>query len=408
MATGGIPNFGEQEKLTSITMDVNNVSDETLFQITPTEVILGESLLTPGLQTTVRVQSYYHNLPIKILDDFKGKTITINMERPILAEFGFPSKMKVRQQIYRLENRKPLTNVVELFTLRACDPTLLIDAETLVSKSWKCTTPSAVVGEVLPGCAGARSIEIESCAPARDYVARNIHPFKVVAEQADVALTIDGNDPSFLHYMTYENFGTHHFKSLKKLCEADSIIEYFFDETASASGYANPRAIMTNSFPCDFDLLSDILNGIGPDGASLSSLISFNPLSSVASLLGSQVSGCGNGSGVLKAAMTNFSSEQAQQACPDYSQFFALKRQARMGLLEQDKIALRITVPWNPILNVGKIITLKLQNKNDPKQLNYGSGDYLIMSLTHNLKNGGFSTTTMDCVSKTVGQGGIV
>lgn len=406
MATDGIPNFGEQEKLTSIKMDVN-VSDQTLFQITPTEVILGESLLFPGLQTTVTVQSYYHNLPIKDLNSFKGKTIAIYMERPVLAKFGYPSKMEVVQQIYRLENRKKLTNVVELFTLRACDPTLLIDAETLVSKSWKCTTPSAVVSEVLPGCAGARSVEVEPSDPARDYVARNIHPFKVVAEQAEVALA-GGNDPSFLHYMTYENFGTHHFKSLKKLCEADSIIEYYFDETASLSGYANPRAIMTNSFPCDFDLLSDILNGIGPDGASISSLFSFNPFNRLAGLLGSQVQGCGNGSGVLKAAMTNYASEQAQQACPDYSQFFALKRQARMGLLEQDKIALRLTVPWNPILNVGKIITLKLQNKNDPKQLNYGSGDYLIMSLTHNLKNGGFSTTTMDCVSKTVGQGGIV
>lgn len=399
-------NRGEISKLTSIKMDVN-VPDETLFEITPQEVILGESLLTPGLQTTVTVQSYFHNLPIKVLDNFKGKTLTISLERPILEKFGYPSKMEVQQTIYRLENRKRLTNVVESFTLRACDPTLLIDAETLVSKSWKCTTPSSVVSEVLPGCAGARSTDIESCAPARDYVARNIHPFKVVAEQADVALA-GGNDPSFLHYMTYQNGGTHHFRSLKSLCAADSIIEYFFDETASLSGYANPRAIMSNSFPCDFDLLSDILNGIGPDGSGAASLISFNPFSSVASLLGSQVSGCGNGSGVLKAAMTNFSSEQAQQACPDYSQFFALKRQARMGLLEQDKIALRLTVPWNPILNVGKIITLKLQNKNDPRLLNYGSGDYLIMSLTHNLKNGGFSTTTMDCVSKTVGQGGIV
>jgi hypothetical protein len=387
-------------------MDVN-VPDETVFEITPQEVILGESLLTPGLQTTVTVQSYYHNLPIKVLDNFKGKTISISLNRPVLAKFGYPSTMEVQQTIYRLENRKMLNNVVETFTLRACDPTLLIDAETLVSKSWKCTTPSAVVSEVLPGCAGARSTDIESCAPARDYVATNIHPFKVVAEQADVALA-GGNDPSFLHYMTYQNGGTHHFRSLKSLCSASPIIEYFFDETASLSGYANPRAIMSNSFPCDFDLLSDILNGIGPDGADMSSLISFNPLSSIVSLLGSQIQGCGSGSSVLKAAMSNFSSEQAQHACPDYSQFFALKRQARMGLLEQDKIALRLTVPWNPILNVGKIITLKLQNKNDPKKLNYGSGDYLIMSLTHNLKNGGFSTTTMDCVSKTVGQGGIV
>ena len=105
--------------------------------------------------------------------------------------------------------------------------------------------------------------------------------------------------------------------------------------------------------------------------------------------------------------MTNFASQQ-QGGCPDFSQFYALKRQARMALLEEDKIALKITVPWNPILNAGKIIRLTLNNKNDPAQKNYGSGDYLIKSLTHNIKYGGFSTTTMDCVSQTVGRGGIV
>lgn len=185
-------------------------------------------------------------------------------------------------------------------------------------------------------------------------------------------------------------------------------MEYFFDETASLSGYANPRAIMTHSFPCDFDLLSDLLNGIGPDGSSMTSLISFNPLSRISSMLGNQIRGCGSGSAILNAAMSNFGSEQQQNACPDYSQFFALKRQARMALLEEDKIALKITVPWNPVLNAGKIIKVTLNNKNDQSKKNYGSGNYLIKSLTHNIKFGGFATTTMDCVAQTVGQGGIV
>ncbi len=74
-----------------------------------------------------------------------------------------------------------------------------------------------------------------------------------------------------------------------------------------------------------------------------------------------------------------------------------------MNLLESDKIALRITVPWNPELHAGEIIKLTLKNKNDPDQLNYGSGEYLIVSMTHNIRRGGFGTTTMDCVSKTVG-----
>ena len=77
-----------------------------------------------------------------------------------------------------------------------------------------------------------------------------------------------------------------------------------------------------------------------------------------------------------------------------------------MALLEKDKIALRLTVPWNTIYNVGKVIRIKLYNAEvGTKGFNYGSGDYLITSLIHNIKSGGYSTITMDCVSKTVGQG---
>jgi hypothetical protein len=64
-------------------------------------------------------------------------------------------------------------------------------------------------------------------------------------------------------------------------------------------------------------------------------------------------------------------------------------------------------VPWNPELNAGKIIRLRLPNKEDETgaTLNYGSGDYLIVSLKHHIKRGQPSTITMDCVSRTVGAG---
>lgn len=398
------------DTLTDIKINVS-VSDENLDQITPVEIILGESLLTPGLQTSVRVHSYIHNLPIKNLDEYKNKNIFLYLERPILQRFGINPVMEVSQVVYRLDNRKLINNSTEEFTLHACDQTLLTDAETLVSNFWKCTTPSTVVRQVLSSCAGARSMNIESSTPARDYMAENIHPFQVVAQQANAALA-DGNDPSFLHFMTYENFGTHHFRSLNKMTKQSPVMEFvYIGETGNNAGYADPSNIMTYSFPCDFDLLSDILNGIGPNGDG-SSLGLFDQNLKKFSLFGSQVIGCGVGSGVLKAAMSNFASSQQNNACPDYSQFYLLKRQARMGLLEQDKIALRITVPFNTSLNVGKVIRVKLYNKQAVETrnaqgniLNYGSGDYLIMSMTHNIKQGGFATTTMDCVSETVGSG---
>ena len=113
------------------------------------------------------------------------------------------------------------------------------------------------------------------------------------------------------------------------------------------------------------------------------------------------------GGGVHKVAMSNQNSEKAADSCPDYVRVSVDKRQARMALLEKDKIALRLTVPWNTVYNAGKVINIILKNNADKsgQLLNYGSGKYLISSLVHNIKAGGYSTITMDCVSQTVGHG---
>jgi hypothetical protein len=378
----------------------------TLFdQVTPKEVILVESLLTPGLQTSVKCHSSLHNLPVKDLNQFRASNLIMELVKPNLEKWALPTKLNIDQVVYRLSDRKLVNDAVEEFVLHACDQTLLDDAATLVSKMWKCTTPSAVVSEVLSSCAGARSLDVESAQPTRDYMAENIHPFQVVNQQAQAALA-GGNDPSFLHYMTYQALGTHHFRSLKSLCEGNVEMVYYYDQAGIAGGgYGNPFGLMTHSFPCDFDLLSDVLNGIGPDGKDINTFVSFNPLMRMANQFGSKTIGCGIGSGNPKIGMSAAGSESQQNMCPDYSAQYVLKRQARMGMLEQDKIALRITVPWVAHLNVGKVIRMELYNKKDGMIRNFGSGDYLIHSLTHNIKLGGFSTLTMDCVSQTVGSG---
>ena len=214
-----------QDILTQITMKLN-IPPELILQMTAMEVILGESLLKPGLQTAVRVHSYLHVLPVKNLDMFKNSTLDIVMQRKILKQFGINDTMRVNQVVYRLDNRRPINNNTEEFILHACDQTLLDDAATLVSKMWKCTKPSSVVEEVLRSCAGVDpgQLDVESCDPARDYIAENIHPFQIVAQQTNVALAA-GNDPSFLHYMTYKNYGTHHFRSLNYLTKKSPIIK---------------------------------------------------------------------------------------------------------------------------------------------------------------------------------------
>lgn len=395
---------------TNYEVGFSNISDILRDQITVQEIMLGESLLTPGLQTSILVHSSIHemtqNRVVKNLDEFKNTNMNIAIDKPILEKFQIPRTMEISQTTYRLDKRKFINNNTEEFMIHACDQTLLDDAATLVSKIWKCATPSSVVREVLSSCAGAKTLDIEESSPARPYMAENIRPFQIVAQQANVALA-GGNDPSFLHYMTYENFGTHKFRSLYSLTKQSPVAEYTFQETGASTGHAYPYSILTHNFPCDFDLLSDILNGVGLDGKNLNTLFTFNPIMKMFNSFGSQTFGCGIGSGLPKLSMSNLGSAEKQNSCPDYAHLYVHKRQARMALLEQDKIALRIMVPWKPTLNVGKIIRLNLPNKRDETGtvLNYGSGDYLIVHMKHHIKRRQPATITLDCVSKTVGMG---
>ena len=399
--------------LTLFDVGFTGISDALKDQVTVMEVVLGESLLTPGLQTSVRVHSAMHRLPVKNLDEYKNTMMSIFIDRPIIdffnKEYGtsLPRTMEVEQTTYRLDKRKLINNNTEEYVIHACDQTLLDDAATLVSKKWlPCATPSQVVRDVLSTCVGAKNLDIEPSSPPRPYIAENIRPFQIVAQQANVALA-EGNDPSFLHYMTYQNYGTHHFRSLNWMTKQPAIAEFKFQEVGAMVSHNYPFSILTHSFPCDFDLLSDVLNGVGYDGKNLNTLFTFNPIMKMFNKFGSDTFGCGIGSGLPKLSSSNMGSAQQQNVCPDYSHLYVHKRQARMALLEQDKIALRIMVPWLPIYNVGKIIRLNVPNKADEKGIEqlYGSGDYLIVSLKHHLPRGQPATITMDCVSRTVGVG---
>lgn len=383
------------------------------FDLSATDITLTESLLTPGLQTSISFQSYSHNPIIKDLDSFKQAIADITITKPVLANFGYPDVLELSTRIYRMSDRKIITNRVEEFTLHGCDDTLLNDARNLVSKSWKCVSPSSIVNEVLSTCVGAKTKDVEFSGQGRDYIAENIHPFQVISQQADVALA-GGTDPSFIHYMTYENFtkgdprGTHHFRSLKSLTAPTSgVARFFTQEMGSLTGYGHPEAIQTYSFPCDFDYLSDLLNGTDDDGSLMSSIVTYNPMLKSISLLGNKTIGCGNGKGKYMTSLTNFNSAKDQDSCNIDVEKHLLLRQARMSLLEEDKINLRLTVPWNPVLHAGKIIEVYFHSYGTEKFDNFGSGYYLIHSLTHNIRNGGYGTTTMDCVSRSVG-GGIV
>lgn len=384
-----------------------SISGVTFDDITLKEIVMAESLLTPGVQTALTLQSFIHSKNPKNFDTYKNKDMTLSLKNDRWSAV-------YSQKIYRLDNRSVVPNnlsPIEEFQVHGCDQSLLSDAKTLVSKSWKCDSPKDVVSYAL-GCAGVQYISFPSgnIQPNRGYIAENIHPFQVVAQQANVAHW--GGDPSFVHYVTYNTAGgpgIHHFKSLNYLTQqpAKKTFRQYEAGVTTRENYAEnfDRAIAF-SFPCDFDLLSDLLNGLNEGGAVQNTLGVFNPFSGLMEQLGNAAGGCGIGGFNYKLSMTNQKSADQQNACPTDVETHLLKRQARMALLEKDKVALRLVGAWDPSLHAGDVIHFDWYNKYANVK-NYGTGDYLISSLAHNIQMGGFSTTTLDCVSVTAG-GGIV
>lgn len=408
----------QSEYLTNVIVAVDRAGN-LLEELTVTDVALTESLLTPGLQTSVTVQNKINNDFNKNLNGFYNKDITIVADRKIIETLyggSVKSRFVTKQRIFRLSKRERVNYNVEQFTLEACDPSLLKDAKTYVSKSWSCETPDTIVKDILTDCIGGANLEIEdNIGPKRDYIAENIHPFQVITQQEEVSLADNQLDPSLVHFMTYQNnshddIPTHNFRSLTRMAQQNPTFTFVYSgKKATADNYAMPTDIMNFSFPCDFDALSDILNGLDINSGTITNKMNIlNPLIDQHSLINAQQQGSMDEHGCGTApwfSMTNFTTENIQESCNIAVEQYAPLRRGRMALLDQDKVALRMVIPFAPFLNAGRVITVKFINYKIPNEPMYASGDYLIASMTHNLKMGGMGTTTLDCVSETVAAG---
>lgn len=425
---------GTERRNTTNPIDLSQQSNDPKFQVsarvdlagtpledvTVKEVIVGESLLNPSAYSVVTLQSAMYFRPTN-WDYFRCKPIGIyiydNNNIP-----NNPRQMNIKQTIYRCDNRHfSVTNTgsVEELSLHSIDQSILNDAKTVWEKSWKCATPGSIVNEALQKIGASNSVINKSTGPGRPYVAESIHPLQVIQQQANVAL-FDGDDPSFLHYMTIkEQTGenVHNFRPLGELMKGyDPVTKkgheaynIYGSDTAISGGNAMSDSYFGNSgmnkaitytFPCDYDVLSDILNGVDCDGRNLNDVRTFN----FASGDFSAAMGALNQAANIFKSITNMGTAQQQNSCETNVEKYLLKRQARMGLLERDKIALRITLPWSPWLHVGNLINFHWNNRYDPSFEQYGSGKYLILNLTHNIQYGGYAVTTLDCIANTFGR----
>lgn len=406
--------------LTYFQAAINGVSLDLLEETSVVEVSLTESLSTPGLQTSLIVQSVVNTLrsdgdvtiPAKNLDEYYGKTVVISANRPVIHNiYGdkLKSSFQTTQKIYKLTNRGRVNYNVEEFQLDACDPSLIDDAKKFVSRSWKGVRPDRIVRDVLYQNFPGITADVEESNPVRDYIATNIHPFHIILQQAEVALVqATGIDPSFIHFMTYQNSSgedspTHNFRSLTKMAAQEPVFEFSYSgKAASELNYANPKDIMDYKFPNDFDLLSDVLNGVDNiTGKPFYQVALLNPLLSKMSVFGPKDVTKTTGT-TPWAALSNLGTENAQNSNNIGAESFQLLRNARKGLI--DMISLRMVLPFSPFLNVGRTINAKFYNTKTGAPL-YGTGKYLIANMTHTFKLGGFGTTTVECVANSVSEG---
>lgn len=383
--------------------------------VTVKEVIVGESLLNPSAHAVVTLQSAMYNNLVN-WDYYRCKPISIFIEDN--DKTNVARRMQINQTVYRMDNRhytNKNTGSVEEFSLHSIDQSILNDAKKVWEKSWKCSTPAQVVREAMQQIGVTRYRTSGSTGPGRPYVAESIHPLQVIQQQANVAL-YNGNDPSFIHYMTIrEQTGqnVHNFRALGELMSsqhtpydvyaADTAItgSVGFSDAMGSDSFANRamRTAITFNFPCDYDILSDILNGVDCNGRNLNDVRTVNFASGDFSSAMGAISEVAN----IFKSITNAGTSQQQNSCDTNVEKYLLKRQARMGLLERDKIALRITLPWSPWLHVGQQIYFHWNNRFSPSTEQYGSGKYLILHMTHNIQYGGYAVTSLDCIANTFG-----
>lgn len=364
--------------------------------ITTKEVVIGESLLNPGLMMSMTFQSLVYGPFNKVYMNVKNQPVSVSFQDKY-GQFLSISNMTA----YRLDNRSmmPLNmGRTEEFTVHAVHKTLLDDARQIMSKHWTCTTPDKIVSEALT-CVKAGSMQVDSSEPARDYSAENIHPYQVIQQQCNAAL--DGGDPSFIHYMTHEDGGKHYFRSLKRLREQGNKKVLTFNAKDADINFNDPRnfdKVISFEFPCMFDYLSDLLNGAEMGGMNINSLTTINPIKvdggQFLSGLGEMMGGCFTG-GNFKQSITNKGSGQ-DYGCDSDVESHLLLRQARMALLDRDKITLRLTIPWDPSLHAGDKIFFAWFDAD--RSLMPDSDTFIISSMTHKILFGGFSTTSLDCI----------
>lgn len=408
-------------------------------EITPTNVYIHESILSPTVQISITFLDTIHVIKNFIQYKIKGGEMP-NMSMTVInPRFNIEGGNHVHSvtrdaelpinnfKVYRMDSRRPLNYHMEQYTLHLCSPSIIKNQIYRMSHFYKMKELSKVVEDAMDSAGIKKNVRfIEKTDLKRDYISNNQHPFQVISEIADMSMK--DQHAQFLHYMTTEEVqGKHYFVSLKHLIKrADGKnfkgdFQYSYNEKgANETFYIDD--IMTYEFPCDFDTLLDLSGGIIHNKADHKnhkpSMVSINPFDGGVFMVDGKIHGDnklrGFGGALNAGAWSNKNNFESVKTSgtfigatttgdasrPSGVEKYLHKRTENITFLHREKIDLKIVVPFNPTLHAGNLIDVSFFSKREKgtKNKNYGSGIYLIVHLTHDVKVGNYGTSIFECI----------
>lgn len=384
------------------------------------DIYLEESLLSPATSIIITITDRVHLLknyfkyricngdPVKckieLKNPFKG-------EDP-LTDDVIPSeddKIVIEDHvIYRMDSRKLNANYhTEDYNLYLCPETTFKNLKARMSDFYRRKSLNTIVQDAL-SAAGITNHDVESTQLRRNYITNNQHPFQVISDISEMAYKSSGGDiwTQYLHYMTFEEKkGKHYWKSLDSLINGSVKKRYVYHEKGLNRQRITDDGIIGFEFPCDFDALLEMSSGVLYNEKDRKlhkpSMVSIDPFTSSVFLIDGVSHGdkakMGLG-GTLNAG--GWSNLNTIGDVPTEIEKWFHKRNEPLVFLHKENTNLRIIVPFNPKIHVGENIVAMFYTKSTEQEkrpeADFGSGQYLVTHVRHNIKIGEFSTTVYD------------
>ena len=394
-----------------------------------------------------------------LYNNFITGTITINDSVGFLSQLSFSGhdylildfskpgndeKIQRTFRAYKVSNRHIVKNQNETYTIHFCSEEAILSEQYKVSKSYPNTKISAIVDDIMfnqLGTANTKflSINNEETTGVRDIVIPNLKPFEAINWLCTQAIS-DTTQTTGTSYLFYENMNGYNFKSLQTLFTAPVYGIYKY-EPKNVNMPDDPRAqdlgmealnVIGFEVVSNYDSLDMINSGayanqlIAIDLLSLSYTVNnfdyLNYFNSAQKLnpypiLANSYNRFGQTANttyqaVVKTAVTNTGNstknsyiKTKQPSIKDVNIETTIPfRTAQIP--EINAIKYKISIPGDPFMTVGNIITFNLQEltrTTDDKSLdNFYSGNYLVTAVKHTIDIEGKFMTLMEISKESV------